>query len=209
MKSNYNDSLERVLKDEGGYSNDPGDNGGPTKYGITIADVRLYVKKNATAADVKALTLDQAKTIYKSKYWDAIGGDSLPSGVDYTCFDYGVNSGLGRPRKALQQFKSLAGTKLINAINDERQHFLNAIGTGHNAKFLKGWTSRVSRVRSHSLELAQQKPVAGPVVATAGIGFAAWASQFWHSHELLILGVGIAAAVVIGLAIHHFLNKGK
>lgn len=209
MKGNYNDCLALVLKDEGGYSNDPGDNGGPTKYGITIFDVRKYVNKNATASDVKALTLDQAKAIYKSKYWDALSCDSLSSGVDYTCFDYGVNSGLGRPRKALQTFKSKSGTDLINAINDERMSFLHAIGTGHNAKFLKGWTARVSRVRSKSLALAKSNPTAGTAIGTAGVGAVAWASQFWHSHEYLILGVGAVAAIGAGFLIHKLINKGK
>lgn len=209
MKSNYNDCLERLLKDEGGYSNDPGDNGGPTKYGITIADYRAYIKKSGTAQDVKNMSLADAKQIYKSKYWDALGGDSLSSGVDYTCFDYGVNSGLGRPRKALQQFKSLSGTKLINAINDERQHFLNAIGVGHNAKFLKGWTSRVGRVRAHSIELAKSPvPSVGPVVGTAGLGVTAYLSQFWHSHEYFILGSGVVLAIGLGFLVHHLL-KGK
>lgn len=209
MKANYNDCLNLVLKDEGGYCNDPGDNGGPTKYGITIFDVRKYVKANATASDVKALTLDQAKTIYKSKYWDALSCDSLPSGVDYTCFDYGVNSGLGRPRKALQRFKDKTGTDLINAINDERMSFLHAIGTGHNAKFLKGWTARVSRVRSHSLELAKARPTTGAVVATAGVGITAYLSQLWHQHEYVIIGGGILAAIAIGFLIHKLINKGK
>ena len=209
MKSNRDNCIALVLKDEGGYSNDPGDNGGPTKYGITIFDVRKYVKKDATADDVKALTLDQAKDIYKSKYWDALDCDSLSSGVDYTCFDYGVNSGLGRPRKALQRFKDKSGVELINAINDERMSFLHSIGTGHNAKFLKGWTARVSRVRAHSLELAKTRPTAGAVVATAGVGATAYLSQFWHQHEYLILGCGVAGAIALGFVIHKLINKGK
>lgn len=209
MQSNYNDCLTRLLKDEGGYSNDPGDNGGPTKYGITIFDVRKYVEKNATAQDVRNLTLDQAKSIYKSKYWDALGCDGLSSGVDYTCFDYGVNSGLGRPRTALKKFSSQSGAQLINSINDERMSFLHAIGGGHNAKFLKGWTARASRVRQHSLDLSKKSSTIGTTVGTAGIGIAAYLSQFWHQHEYLILGGGAVAAVVIGFLIHKLINKGK
>lgn len=209
MKQNYNDSLVRVLKDEGGYSNDPSDSGGPTNYGITLKDVQLYVKKNATAQDVKNLTLDQAKSIYKSKYWNALNCDNLSSGVDYTCFDYGVNSGLGRPRKALQTFKSKTGSDLINAINDERMSFLHVISGGKNAKFLKGWTARVSRVRSHSLDLSKQNMAVGPAIATSGIGVAAYLSHFWHQHEYLILGGGAVAAIVTAFLIHKYLNKGK
>ena len=210
MKSNYNDCLQRVLKDEGGYTNDPNDSGGPTNFGITIADYRKYINKNGTAEDVKSMSVDEAKIIYKARYWDALGCDKLPSGVDYTCFDYGVNSGLGRPRKALQRFKSLSGTQLIDAINDERTAFLKAISSGKNGKFLKGWLARVNRVRSYSKQLASKKnTTAGPVVATglSGIGIAI--SQFFHSHETLIIISSVVAALVIGYAIHRYKNKGK
>jgi len=209
MKQNFNDCLSRLLKDEGGYTNDPNDSGGPTNYGITLNDYRSYINRAGTAQDVKKLTVAQATTIYREKYWNALGCDDLSSGVDYTCFDYGVNSGLGRPRKALQRFKSLSGTKLINAVNDERTAFLHSISGGKNERFLKGWLARVARVRQHSLDLAQTKPIAGPVAGTAMVGLSAYLSQLWHSHEYLVLGGGILLAIAFGYAIHKELNKGK
>jgi lysozyme family protein len=210
MKQNYNDCLTRLLKDEGGYTNDPNDSGGPTNYGITIADYRAYINKNGAASDVRSMTVDQAKVIYKSKYWDALGCDDLSSGVDYTCFDYGVNSGLGRPRKALQRFNSLSGTKLIDAINDERTAFLQAIGQGKNSKFLKGWMARVSRVRAYSKQLATQKNITtGPVVGTATVGVGAYISQFWHNHEFLVLSVASVIAIGVAILVHELINKGK
>jgi len=209
MKNNYDDCLTRLLKDEGGYTNDKSDSGGPTNFGITLSDYRKYINSRGTAEDVRRMSVDQAKAIYRSKYWDALNCDNLPSGVDYTCFDYGVNSGLGRPRKALQRFKSLSGSNLINAINDERTAFLKAIGVGKNARFLKGWLNRVSRVRAHSLELARSNVSAGPVVATAGIGLSAYLSHFWHNHEYFVLGGGVIAAIGVGYLIHKLINKGK
>jgi lysozyme family protein len=38
------------------------------------------VKPDATAADVRAMRLDQAKAIYKTRYWDAMRCDGLPAG---------------------------------------------------------------------------------------------------------------------------------
>lgn len=209
MKSNYNDCLQRLLRDEGGYTNDPSDSGGPTNFGITLSDYRAYINRSGTAKDVRNMSVDQAKIIYKSKYWDALGCDSLTSGVDYTCFDYGVNSGLGRPRKALQKFKGKTGVDLINAINDERMAFLKAISGGKNAKFLKGWTLRVARVRDHSLDLAKTNSSAGPVASTAVVGISAYLSQFWHQHEYLIIGGGVLIAIGAGFLIHKLINKGK
>ena len=66
--STYDEALRRVLEHEGGYTNHPSDPGGPTSYGITIADYRRYVKPNATAADVRAMRLDEAKAISAAPY---------------------------------------------------------------------------------------------------------------------------------------------
>lgn len=64
----------------------PNDNGkGPTKFGI-----------NQTAnpeVDVPNLTREQAAGIYKKKYWDGIGADSIPENMRYAAFDTAVNMG--------------------------------------------------------------------------------------------------------------------
>lgn len=208
MKSNFNDCLNRLLKDEGGYTNDPNDSGGPTNFGITITDYRKYINPKGSANDVRNMTVSQAKTIYKSKYWDALDCDNLSSGVDYTCFDYGVNSGLGRPRKVLQRFKSLSGAELIDAINNERASFLRSIAGGKNAKFLDGWLSRVSRVRSYSKKLSQNN-VTGPVTGGGLAGFGLAISQYWHTHETAIIIGSLVTAVIVGTLIHLYKNKGK
>jgi lysozyme family protein len=154
--------------------------------------------------------LEQAKDIYKSKYWNTLRCDSLASGVDYTCFDYGVLSGIGRPQKALTKFSNLKGAALINAINDERQAFLNAIGVGKNAKFLRGWTNRVSRVRNDSLRLSKRPNVtAGPAIATGTIAAGVTLSQYLHQHETIIIAGAALVAIAIGFLVHHYLNKGK
>jgi lysozyme family protein len=67
--SSYDAALARLLAHEGGYTNDAADPGGPTNFGITIYDYRKYVKPDATAADVKRMKLDEAKAIYRAKYW--------------------------------------------------------------------------------------------------------------------------------------------
>jgi lysozyme family protein len=208
MKQNFNDCLNRLLKDEGGYGNDPQDPGGPTNFGITLTDYRKYIKSTGNATDVKNMTRDQASVIYKERYWNVLGCDNLPSGVDYTCFDYGVNSGVGRPQKALQRFKALTGTKLINAINDERMSFLQALST--YPRFGKGWSARVARVRAHSIELATNKnSSAGPAVAAGVAAGGGVASHYWQSHEYLILGGAVVVALIAAYFIHNLINQGK
>lgn len=169
---NFDEALARLLAHEGGYTNHPDDPGGPTNFGITIADYRRYVKANARAADVKAMTVDEAKAIYRAKYWDAQRCDELPAGVDYAVFDYGVNSGIGRSGKVLRRQLSLPDTThkisddviaaarradakvLVAAICDERLRFLKALKTW--PVFGKGWGRRVAEVKSAALAMAMQ-----------------------------------------------------
>jgi lysozyme family protein len=165
----YNQALDRLLAHEGGYTNHPADPGGPTNFGITIYDYRRYVKPGATAADVKAMTVDQAKRIYRARYWDAQRCDELPAGVDYAVFDYGVNSGIGRSKKVLQRVLGVKADGVIgpetmrvalaadpktvvNAICDERLAFLKRLRTW--PVFGRGWERRVIEVRAVSLALA-------------------------------------------------------
>lgn len=200
MKNNFNICLQKVLKDEGGYTNDPNDNGGPTNFGIT---------QRETSKPVKTLTVNDATAIYKAKYWDSMGCDSLPAGVDYTCFDYAVNSGIGRSRKALERFKSLRGTELIDAINNERTTFLRNIGVGHNAGFLKGWLSRVNRVRTFSHYLAESKDNTSGASTGVILGGGLWIalSNYLHAHQIYIIIGSVAVASVVGIIIHKLINR--
>ena len=59
--STFDDALRRLLIHEGGYTNHPSDPGGPTKFGITIHDYRNHVKARASAADVRAMRLEEAE----------------------------------------------------------------------------------------------------------------------------------------------------
>lgn len=141
----------------------------------------MYVKPGATAADVKAMRLDEAKAIYRAKYWDAQRCDELPAGVDDAVFDYGVNSGIGRSGKVLRRCLNLPdntsvvndaviacaihadAARLVTAICDERLRFLQALRTW--PVFGKGWSRRVAEVKAFSLQLVTKQPVTMPDVA--------------------------------------------
>lgn len=160
MKQNYDECLRRLLAHEGGYTNHPSDPGGPTNFGITIADYRMYINKNATADDVRHMTVEQAKAIYKPRYWDALHCDDLPSGVDNAVFDYGVNSGIGRAARVYAQVKKASAKETINAICDERLRFLKGLHTW--PVFGAGWSTRVGEVRTFSLSIADKQPIPIP-----------------------------------------------
>lgn len=190
--SNFEEALRRMMLHEGGYTNHPADPGGPTNFGITIADYRKYVKPDASAADVKAMKADEAKRIYRARYWDAQRCDELPAGVDYAVFDYGVNSGIGRSGKVLRRVLNLpdntsavsdavvaaarAGNAktLVVAICGERLRFLRSLKTWD--VFGKGWGRRVAEVRTAALLLADGAiptlPAPGPAVGRGQVATA-------------------------------------
>lgn len=175
MKTSYETCLRGVLAHEGGFTNNPADPGGPTNFGITIFDYRKYVKPGATAADIRAMTVDEAKIIYRTRYWDAQRCDELPAGIDYVVFDYGVNSGIARSGKVLRRVLKLADDSsivsdaviaaagaadakaLVAAICDERLRFLRSLKTW--SVFGAGWDRRVREVRSAALALVSDKAV--------------------------------------------------
>ena len=179
MQSIFETCLSLLLAHEGGYTNHPSDPGGPTNFGITIEDYRRYVKVNATAADVRRMKLDEAKIIYREKYWDSQRCDEVPVGVNYALFDYGVNSGTGRSGKVLRRMLGLPDDSrtvtdaviataratdpkvLIAAICDERLRFLQALKTW--PVFGAGWGRRVADVKSTALKMAADAAKASTV----------------------------------------------
>lgn len=170
-KACFEAALSRLLRDEGGYGNDPRDPGGPTNFGITLADARRFWKADATAADVKAMPQGVARDIYRKRYWNALRCDELPEGVDYAVFDYGVNSGVARAGKVLRRKLSLPDTsstindtvidaamradpsQLIGAICAERLAFLKGLRTW--PAFGRGWARRVAGVEAAALAMAR------------------------------------------------------
>lgn len=156
--SNYLRSVANTLVSEGGalYTNHPADPGGPTKYGITIHDVRKYLNPAATAADVKALTEAQARAIYKAHYWDAVGAPDLSAGMDYVVFDYAVNAGTGRAipaRNACVAAYSDVSAQ-INCVSNKRLSFQMGLPARYNV-FKKGWRRRILSVNTIALAMAR------------------------------------------------------
>lgn len=170
MKSSYPQSIAFVLRQEGGYTNDPRDPGGPTNWGITIHDARMYWKKDASAADVKAMPLQVARDIYESKYWAAVHGDDIAAGLDLCTFDSAVNSGTGRTWKWLgasinnssSSYAILAAASrtvtdvpaAVKVFCAKRLSFLHALRTW--SAFGKGWGRRVAELQALGVRMALQ-----------------------------------------------------
>ena len=169
MQSNFELSLQKVIEHEGGYVNHPADPGGMTNLGVTKRVWEEWVGHPVGEKEMRALTAAQVAPLYKRKYWDAIHGDQLPSGLDYCLFDTAINSGVGRASKFIQEMVGVAadgaiGNKTLLAIGqfkdvkmlvdeycDKRLDFLQKLKTW--PVFGKGWGRRVADVRESATRM--------------------------------------------------------
>jgi lysozyme family protein len=164
-----------IFKAEGGYSDNPADPGGPTNFGITLATLRAFESDpNLTADDVKKLTPDVAKEIYRTAYWNRMQCGSLPAGLDLEVFDFGVNAGPGEAVKMLQKIigviqdgsigpitlSALAQLKprdLISRYSDARLAFYKAL---NKPEFEQGWATRVNQIEIAASNMMETSQVA-------------------------------------------------
>lgn len=167
-------SIDYVLTNEGGYTNDPADSGGPTNWGIIIPDVAKYrgvPASEITAKDIMMLSKQEAKFIYKKQYWDKLNLDGVVSQPIATAiFDIGVVRGISVGAKYAQKVCTLLnqpvavdgqlGPLTLLAINKceteifiRRMEALDMAGflaiVAHNPSqhvFLRGWERRAERL---------------------------------------------------------------
>jgi lysozyme family protein len=151
--SDFNAAIGFILKHEGGYVNDPKDNGQETNFGIS--------KRSYPGVDIKNLTRDQACAIYRRDFWDRYKYSLIDDqAVASKIFDMCVNTGASRAHKIAQQaagieadgvlgpvsiaaINSQPGPPLIQAMCQLQADYYRKIAQ-RNPVFLKGWLSRAA-----------------------------------------------------------------
>lgn len=151
MTTWFDQCFDKLISHEGGYVNDPKDPGGETKFGIS--------KRAYPQLDIKNLTLDAAKEIYKRDYWDRAQCDRLPPYLAYVLFDAAVNSGIGQAIRFLQRALNVAddgvmGPMTVAAVGRIDAESVCARFLGQRLSFMtklstwdvygKGWSRRVA-----------------------------------------------------------------
>lgn len=171
--NNANQAFSTALKFvqfwEGGYVNHPHDKGGETNFGVTSAVYKHYrISSGLPNRSVRLITTSEIRAVYHQNYWFAAQCSLLPSKLALCHFDWGVNSGVSRAIKTLQQVvgvraDGIIGPITIKAINAamsthkeitlcDRYNALRAScyhrwGVGSQAVFLKGWLNRLNALR--------------------------------------------------------------
>ena len=177
MIDNWQKSFELMLADEGGFSDDPHDNGnklpdgrpGSTMLGVTQYNWENWTGHQVTHEQMKKLKPEDVKPFYKKKFWDACRCNDLPLGIDYLVFDFAVNAGVGRSAKTLQgavgatpdgaigpltlaAVAKQSETELIDSFSAAKVDFYLGL---NNPTYEAGWLNRVKRVRKHALEMVE------------------------------------------------------
>lgn len=143
---NFDTAFDRLIKHEGGFSDDPKDPGNWTsgKCGVgLLKGTKFGIAANTYGhLDIKSLTLGDAKKIYFDDFWSVLGDKAHPA-VKYQFFDAIVNHGEGNAWRILQRAVGVAddgqwgplSQKALESFdhNDQLMRFLS--------KRLKFWAS--------------------------------------------------------------------
>lgn len=104
----FDSVFAETLALEGGYSANPADPGGATKWGVT----ERVARANGYRGDMRELPIEEARRIAKAQYWDVLRLDDidrLSAPVAQELFDTGYNMGVGTAGRMLQ--------RALNALN--------------------------------------------------------------------------------------------
>jgi lysozyme family protein len=97
-------AVARVLANEGGYSSDPADPGGATRFGISA--------REHPGVAIAALTRDDAVKIYWRDWWLKFGFARLPVPAAAKTFDLSVNMGPAHAVECLQRALRACGHRV-------------------------------------------------------------------------------------------------
>lgn len=147
---NFDQAFDRLLGHEGGYAV-LNDGAGQTNWGIT--------SRSYPGEDIKNLTQERAKTLYRRDFWGPAGCDAVPDSLRYALFDFAVNSGVSRAVKVLQRIvgevedgklgprtlqalQSMPPPRLVARFYGARLEFMAGLNTWDD--FGKGWARRIA-----------------------------------------------------------------
>ncbi len=138
--------LADILQREGWpeYTEHPKDRGGPTKGGITLATLSSWRRRPASKNDLKALTKNEALTIYRRRYVETNGIQKIPDPeLQAQVIDDSVMSG---PFLAVKDLQRAVDTDVDGLIGPNTLDAIQATGYRESSNSL-------ARVRS--LRLAE------------------------------------------------------
>ena len=150
-------AIPGLLQREGGYVNNPADEGGETNFGIS--------SKWNPGVDVKNLTPEKASAIHR-KTWDNMNIDQLPDQLKDSAFDAATNQGPTWTRKALAK----ANGNLAKFQQLRRDRYAELSKRKDQAQFANGWENRVAEfdtAQSVAATTPKQQPITSSAIIKA------------------------------------------
>lgn len=154
-----------VLRNEGGFQNNPADSGnwtGPNRTGELVGTKYGIAARFWPEEDIPNLSEERAKYLYYHYYWKPMGVEWLPDEAALHIFDHGVNAGKGVAIRMAQRMVGVDADGRIGPVTrraisayqtfvedykQERRAYYTAVARGKNAAFLQGWLNRVEKCR--------------------------------------------------------------
>ena len=188
----FDNAFKITVGHEGKFSTDQDDNGNwtggkkgagifkGTKYGISA--------KAYPTLDIKNLSLDNAKAIYKKDYWDKYGFDKINNEqLAFKAFDLAVNTGPGTSIKLLQDAVGITKTGVLdnyttNLINKTESTSLYNRFLGKVEEYYKGRET----FWKHG---------------------AGWLSRLYKDKPATTIGIGVGSIIVIAIAGYFIYQK--
>lgn len=171
----FSRAVADVLKTEGGYVDHPRDPGGATKYGISlrflkvegkldldgdgIADFDLDFDGDIDGADIRKLTLQQARVLYNRCFWQAAACDGLPPPIGEMVFDQAVNGGLNASKKLLQTAINICLAKSGGALTAPPEIAVDGV-VGAQTLDAMTWIIRWNRLGTSALVVGYREAAA-------------------------------------------------
>lgn len=176
----FDKAFDLVVGAEGGYTNDPRDNGNwtggrpnkgelmGTKFGIAANTYGNALK--SAGKTIKDLTLEDAKEIYKRDFWDVLRCEEIPEIYRYPLFSCAVNCGCKRAARFFQRallviVDGIVGGATIKAarvyrdqiglLDDfyaEWRNYYEALVEANPtlSVYLRGWLNRIKEVKKNN-----------------------------------------------------------
>lgn len=165
--SRFAECLAVILREEGGYVDNPHDHGGATNHGVTQATFDAWrAARNEAAGPVRYITNDEVAAIYQEQFWGPSHASDCAEPLDLVVFDTAVNSGPELAVRTLQRALGVPPDGVVGPVTaarisscdpkgvaarflDLREQFYEVLvdRDPSQACFLKGWLSRAQGLR--------------------------------------------------------------
>lgn len=152
----------KLLQLEGGYTNHPDDQGGPTNLGVSYKVYKAYCGQERTIKDLQNMSYGTWEKIMKDLYWDKCRADEIENqSLAEIIADWCVNSGLIAIRKVQEvvgcKSDGIVGPITLSMINSSdaeqlheriwkarQQFYINIVKKNERQKvFMNGWMNRL------------------------------------------------------------------